>query len=120
MQGASGSLSSSTYSTGANAYRPADSTDSAGNSQQYTYSGVGNQLTTKSGSSAIAATAKLDYDDDLGFVTQATAPGNDGNPNDGSKSPSRLSGTGSSRSARAKLQIQWALPPALRRAEKHD
>lgn len=80
VQGASGSSSSSTYSTGANAYRPADSTDSAGNSQQYTYSGVGNQLTTKSGSGDNAATAKLDYDEDLGFVTQATAPGNDGNP----------------------------------------
>lgn len=80
VQGASGSSSSSTYSSGANAYRPADSTDSAGNSQQYTYSGVGNQLTTKSGSGDNAATAKLDYDDDFGFVTQATAPGNDGNP----------------------------------------
>ncbi|SBN63226.1 RHS repeat-associated core domain-containing protein [Curtobacterium sp. 9128] len=80
VQGASGSSSTSTYSTGANAYRPADSTDSAGNSQQYTYSGVGNQLTTKSGSGDNAATATLKYDDALGFVTEATAPGNDGNP----------------------------------------
>lgn len=80
-QSSSGSSSSTTYdgSVAANAYQPASTTDSSSNETSYTYSGVGNQLSTTSGKDANAATATLAYNDD-GTVKTATAPGNDGNP----------------------------------------
>jgi RHS repeat-associated protein len=52
------------------------STDTQGNATAYTYNGVGNRASAKD---ALAAEAKLDYNDD-GTVKTATDPGNDGNP----------------------------------------
>lgn len=79
-QSSSGASSSATYgSAAATAYLPATSTDSSSNTTTYGYSGVGNQLSTTTGNSANAATAKLEYNSN-GTVKTATAPGNDGNP----------------------------------------
>ncbi|PZO58957.1 MAG: hypothetical protein DI639_08695 [Leifsonia xyli] len=77
----SGASSSATYDApgAANKYLPSSTTDSAGDSTSYGYSGVGNQTSTSTGSGADAAKAELDYNSD-GTVKTATAPGNGGNP----------------------------------------
>lgn len=77
----SGSSSSATYDApgAANKYLPSSTTDSAGDSTSYEYSGVGNQTSTSTGSGADAAKAELEYNSD-GTVKTATAPGNGGNP----------------------------------------
>ncbi|WP_181435520.1 RHS repeat domain-containing protein [Curtobacterium sp. MCPF17_051] len=61
-------------SPAATAYSPASTTDDAGNTSNLTYDGVGNQLTSSTGSGATAATATLTYT--AGQVATATAPGN--------------------------------------------
>ncbi len=71
--GASQSLSYNA-SPAATAYLPASTTDSAGNATARTYDGVGNQLTSGTGSGSTAATSTLTYT--AGQVATATAPGN--------------------------------------------
>ncbi len=61
-------------SPAATAYSPASTTDDAGNTSNLTYDGVGNQLTSSTGSGATAATATLTYT--AGQIATATAPGN--------------------------------------------
>lgn len=90
-------------SPAATAYSPASSTDDAGNSSALTYDGVGNQLTSSTGSGATAATSTLTYT--AGQVATATAPGNGTNKTTYSYTNKQLTGitpvTGTSLGARA-------------------
>lgn len=80
VQSSTGSASSATYgSSAATAYLPATSTDSSSETTTYGYDGVGNQMSTQTGSGALSATAKLEYYSD-GNIKTATAPANEGNP----------------------------------------
>ena len=80
VQSGTGAASSATYgSTASTAYLPATSTDSSNNTTTYGYDGVGNQMSTATGSGAQAATANLAYNSD-GTIKTATAPANTGNP----------------------------------------
>ncbi|UQU65819.1 DUF6531 domain-containing protein [Couchioplanes caeruleus] len=56
-------------------FQPSSSIDTQGNGSSYTYNGAGNQTSTKD---ALAAEAKVDYNDD-GTIKKATDPGNDDN-----------------------------------------
>lgn len=100
-----GASQSLTYnaSPAATAYSPASSTDDAGNASALTYDGVGNQLTSSTGSGATAATSTLTYT--AGQVATATAPGNGTNKTTYSYTNKQLTGitpvTGTSLGARA-------------------
>ena len=100
--GASQSLSYNA-SPVATAYSPASTTDDAGNASALTYDGVGNQLTSSSGTGATAATSTLTYT--AGQVATATAPGNGTNKTTYSYINKQLTGitpvTGTSLGARA-------------------
>ncbi|MEV4639382.1 RHS repeat-associated core domain-containing protein [Actinoplanes sp. NPDC049548] len=56
-------------------FQPSSSIDTQGNSSSYTYNGAGNRTSTKD---ALAAEAKVDYNDD-GTLKKSTDPGNDDN-----------------------------------------
>lgn len=92
-----------TASPAATAYLPSSTTDDAGNGSNLTYDGVGNQLTSSTGTGATAATSTLTYTS--GQVATATAPGNGTNKTTYSYTNKQLTGvtpvTGTSLGARA-------------------
>ncbi|WP_243706047.1 DUF6531 domain-containing protein [Micromonospora sp. KC721] len=66
-------------------FQPSSSIDTQGNSSTYTYNGAGNRTAT---ADAMAAEAKVDYNDD-GTVKTSTDPANDDNPTSYSYDDSR-------------------------------
>ena len=78
----SGASASAAYANAATStnptanFQPSSSIDTQGNSSTYTYNGAGNRTST---ADALAAEAKVDYNDD-GTVKTSTDPANTGNP----------------------------------------